>query len=137
MCMNPNVYPLSETQKRSPQVTLNHEPNSSFVFTTKKNVTNQEDKIQYNLGQNMLKHMSHKNIYVFLSSCQKWKPSQNECLISPLPLIVPCCMFRITRESHNDFQTKTTLNRGVGRVSYFFCLEEMEVWHKSQKTVGI
>ena len=36
MCMNPNVYPLSETQKRSPQVTLNHEPNSSFVFTTKK-----------------------------------------------------------------------------------------------------
>ena len=40
MCMNQNVYPLSETQKRSPQVTLNHEPNSSFVFTTKKNVTN-------------------------------------------------------------------------------------------------
>ena len=73
MCMNPNVYRLSETQKRSPQVTLNQEPNSSFVFTlTKDNVkTRKEDKIHYNLGQNMLKHICLTKISMF--SCHPAK----------------------------------------------------------------
>ena len=44
-------------------------------------------------------HLSHKNIYVFLSSCQKWKPSPNECSISSLPFYCPM-LFRITQESY-------------------------------------
>ena len=43
-------------------------------------------------------------------------------------------LFRITRESHiMIFRPKEHWIGvwGVGRVSYFFCLEEMDVWHKS------
>ena len=130
------------TQKRSSQVTLTHEPNSSFVFTlTKENVkTRKEDKIHYNLGQNMLmhqptKHICLRKISVFLSSCQKWKPLPNECSISSLPFYCPM-LFRITQESYTMvFGPKQHWigvgGGGVGRVSSFFCLEEMEVWHKS------
>ena len=37
MCMNPNVALFLNTQKKSLEVTLNHKPNSPFVFTSKEN----------------------------------------------------------------------------------------------------
>ena len=100
MCMNPNVYRLSETQKRSPQVTLNHERNSSFVFTlTKENVkTRKEDKIHYNLGQNMLMHQPKKHICLTKISMFSCHPAKNgnhrqmNARFPPFPFTVQCCL---------------------------------------------
>lgn len=104
MRMNPNVCPLYVyTQKKSLEVTLNHKPNSPFVFTSK-------DPVQH-----WTKHVEthHKNIYFFLSSCQKWKPSPSECSISSLPFNCPM-WFRITLESYTMVFRPKNIEQGCG-----------------------
>lgn len=87
----------------------------------------------YSLGQTLFRHIA-KIFDFFPSSWQKWKPSPNECLFSPLPLYPK--LFRIAQQLYIWFLDQNKIPCDEGTCS-FFVLEEKQYGAKVSKQMEL